>query len=204
MAPIFWPATMQPQGAIVTTPSFRAHGWKKASFNTTGCAQGMHSICVARFLREDSVSGVIGMLRDDSEVLNLLLPHLRRAVQMQSRMNTLAQHGRLTAAALDAPNHVILIVDAASPPDFVNRAAQRLPDYSDGLNATTDGITAMTLRITLALRELVARDRPSWCGERQRDQARAFARPTSLGMRWSTLCTSTRTGPACIQANRRC
>ncbi|WP_250479793.1 MULTISPECIES: helix-turn-helix transcriptional regulator [unclassified Caballeronia] len=167
MDPIFRPATTRREGTVLTDAVVsRAELERGEFYQDWARPQGLHSIFLANFLNEGAVSGVIGMPRSDRDrpiarrdldLLRLLLPHFRRAIQMQSRMNTPASNGHFTEEALDALGDAIFIVDEAARPLFVNTAAENLLARADALNCSHDGLRGPTVPLTLALRALVAR-----------------------------------------------
>lgn len=167
MDPIFRPATTQPQGTVLTDAIVSRSELEKGEFYQDWARpQGLHSIFLANFLHEGPVSGVIGMPRSnhgrpiakcDLDLLRLLLPHFRRAIQIQLRINTPARKGRFTAGALDALEHAVFIVDESARPLFVNKAAENLLSRADALTNAPDGLRAATVPLTQALHSLVAR-----------------------------------------------
>jgi len=178
MDPIFRPATMQPEGTVLTDAVVSRAELERGEFYQDWARPlGLHSIFLANFLHEGAVSGVIGMPRSnrgrpiarrDLDLLRLLLPHFRRAIQMQSRMNTPVSNGHFSEEALNALGHAIIIVDESARPLFVNTAAENLLARADALNRSRDGLRALTVPLTLELRALVARtlahDGPVSCG----------------------------------------
>ncbi|SPB18018.1 LuxR family transcriptional regulator [Caballeronia novacaledonica] len=165
--PVFWPVTMLSQGTILTDAVVpRARLERSEFYQDWVRPQNVHSIAVVNFMRTNTVSGVLGVPRavngrplDDADLqtLGLLAPHLRRAVQMQMRLDAVAARERITSAALDVLSHAILIVDARGHPLFVNRAAYRLIERADGLSTHAGLLCASTARLTQKLHALIAR-----------------------------------------------
>lgn len=94
--------------------------------------------------------------RRDVELLELLVPHLQRAVLLQQRL----QHGTLTEPAatdiLDAIGHAIILLDAAGMPVHVNRAGERLLSRRDGLSIERGRLCAATPSLTAGLDRLLS------------------------------------------------
>jgi DNA-binding CsgD family transcriptional regulator len=165
--PIFWPVTMLPQGTVLTDSVVPRVQLERSEFYQDWVRpQDMHSIAVVNFMRTDAISGVIGLPRtargrpfegEDLLLLQTLLPHLRRAVNLQLRLDTLAGQERVTSAALDALRHAIAIVDDSCRPLFLNRAARQIIARKDGLTLNANKLCASTNRLTQMLHALVAR-----------------------------------------------
>lgn len=165
--PVFWPVTMLSQGTVLTDAIVPRANLERSEFYQEWVRpQEMHRIAVVNFLSTDAVSGVLGLPRtargrpfedDDLQLLDLLLPHLRRAVHMQTRLDTLAGKERITSAALDALSHAIAVVDERCRPLFLNRAAQQVLARHDGVALNASMLCASTNRLTQMLHALVAR-----------------------------------------------
>ena len=165
--PVFWPVTTLPEGTIRTDAVIPRSSLERSEFYQDWVRpQDMHSIAVLNFLRTDSLSGVLGVPRsaggrlfenNDLRIFRELLPHLRRAVQMEMHLDELAGRDRLTSAALDSLSHAMLIVDRHCRPLFLNRAAQQLLGRRDGLSIDMNLLNASTSRLTQMLHALVAR-----------------------------------------------
>jgi len=165
--PVFWPVTTLPEGTFRTDAVIPRANLEHSEFYQDWVRpQDMHSIAVVNFLRTNSLSGVLGLPRsvhgrpfesDDLRLFRALLPHLRRAVQIEMHLDTLAARERLTSAALDRLSHAILIVDRQSRPLFLNRAAQQLLRRRDGLSIVGNLLGASTSRLTQMLHVVIAR-----------------------------------------------
>lgn len=96
--------------------------------------------------------------REDIRLLRLLLPHLRRVMQIQRRLASLALQRDTALEALDHLNHGVLIVDAQARVTYANGAAEVVLRQADGIRveATGRGLRAAIPGQTSALRRLVA------------------------------------------------
>jgi DNA-binding CsgD family transcriptional regulator/PAS domain-containing protein len=119
----------------------------------------------ATILRQDHQISWVSVLRpgregafgnEETALLQMLLPHLQRALGLHAR---LARQGCRCAAmeeALDGIPAGILLLDRGGRPLFVNRAARGILDSRDGLSLGPDGLAAATGETNRELQRLIA------------------------------------------------
>ena len=121
----------------------------------------------ARIFDSPTIDGYIGIARsrragafgrEEARLLRLLLPHLRRAMQMQLRLSSLGVERDSALEALDHLGHGVLIVDAQARVTYANSAAERLLRKADGLGVEpgSQRLRAAAYGQTGALRRLIA------------------------------------------------
>lgn len=88
--------------------------------------------------------------------LQILLPHLATALELQHRLQ-IAEHGYAgLARALDRLEAGVILTDALARPVFANARASRIVADADGLTAPESGLAAATPVATRRLREAIA------------------------------------------------
>ncbi len=92
----------------------------------------------------------------DIKRLTLLLPHLRRALLIQRRLDTLQRRGQMLVEILDRLPTGVVVLDEQAKPVIMNRTAEALVASGDGLRSTPDGLAACRPQETAALLKLVA------------------------------------------------
>lgn len=116
----------------------------------------------------------IGLFRDDASqpfgahdvrLLEILLPHLQRALELRERLGLVAEDAWLTRAALDSVTVGMAIVDAGLKLHFLNEAGRRhLDQGASGLGSMRSGpyagngvyLAARTRQDAARLRRLIA------------------------------------------------
>jgi DNA-binding CsgD family transcriptional regulator len=85
-----------------------------------------------------------------------ILPHLRRAIQVNERLSRLERTRASLGAGLDGLRHGVFVIDRAGRVVFANRAARALVALNDGLTIADDGLVASGRDDRLRLRKLLA------------------------------------------------
>jgi DNA-binding CsgD family transcriptional regulator/PAS domain-containing protein len=135
--------------------------------------QGVEAVVAANLVVEGSLSTVIAAHRpyaegdfDETEMRLFaeLIPHLQRAVQMQSRLAGLDGLLEGSAEILNRLLQGVLLVDADARIIFANRAAEEMLRAGRGLSVGCNGLRAEIPAETRRLRRLIAD-----CGEPRRE-----------------------------------
>ncbi len=93
---------------------------------------------------------------EDIKRFSLLLPHFQRALLIQQRLETLQRREQMLIEVLDRLPTGVMILDGHTKPVVMNRAAESIIAYGDGLRSGPDGLAACRPRETAALRKLVS------------------------------------------------
>jgi DNA-binding CsgD family transcriptional regulator/PAS domain-containing protein len=118
------------------------------------------------FLRAGSLVGLLGVLRDrgreaygsaEAGCFRRLLPHVRRAVEVQRRMGSVEAERGAMAMALDALATGILFVGTDGRILWANRAAEAILRRNDGLSARGGRLCAALGKDAGRLRQLTER-----------------------------------------------
>lgn len=127
--------------------------------------RGFHS--VGAFLRgPDRFTASINICRPeqaggydlpDATTLQLMLPHVALALEIQARMKAAADRTRGLERLLDCFSLAALVCDSSGRPGFMNARAQSLLAAEDGLSLSPAGLAAMTPADTRVLRAAIAR-----------------------------------------------
>jgi DNA-binding CsgD family transcriptional regulator/PAS domain-containing protein len=91
----------------------------------------------------------------DVALLELLVPHIRRAVQLHRRLIAADSQAEGFAAVLDSSSRAVLLTDAGGRVMFMNQAASRLTATRDGLTVDSGELRAARVADTRRLRSLV-------------------------------------------------
>ena len=91
----------------------------------------------------------------DVNLTQVLMPHLRRAIQLQDRLRAADARMNSLSAALDRLTMGAIFVDARARPLLMNRAAKEIVRKGDGLRSTKDGLEAARLTDTVRLRQAI-------------------------------------------------
>ena len=125
---------------------------------------GMHSAIAVKVLHERRSSGVVMAVRGfdrpefeptDGHLLELLAPHLERALRVRERLKGVVRHKAAMVEALDQLSQAVMLVNSQSRIVFANRAANTILAAQDGLSSTPDGLRAATPDQTRDLRRLI-------------------------------------------------
>lgn len=142
--------------------AYRAHGL----FNDVFRPQGLAHQVLACLHRTDEVTCPIGILRPtraepfsahEVRLLELVLPHVGRALRITLRLEGLEHDARLTREALDRFAVGVLVTDGQARLTHANRAAERLLALNDGLTLRGAELGALRAAETNALRKAIAR-----------------------------------------------
>jgi DNA-binding CsgD family transcriptional regulator/PAS domain-containing protein len=126
--------------------------------------QHIEAAIATKTLLDDGVVTVLRLWRpwrvgdfrpQEIELFAALIPHIRRAVQIQHRMAVLEMQRATSVAAFDRLLDGVLLIDSSFGILFANRAADALLCEGDGLRRKGDGIAAATPACTVALRQLI-------------------------------------------------
>lgn len=121
---------------------------------------GSHAFCSChRGLKQDHA---------DSEILDragLLLPHLRRSLQLRNRVSVVRAKSEAALEVLDGIGQAVFLVDAEGHILWQNAWADRLLRQQDGLMTSDSELRALSASASTALQELIgsaidASDRP--------------------------------------------
>lgn len=123
-----------------------------------------HHVLTATLLGEKKRLSMVSLLRpkragpfgDRSiELLRLLVPHLKRALQLHRRMAGLKSEREAAVEVLDRVPAGVILLDRKGRPVLVNRAGRDILESSDGLSLTRDGLAAAASEEATVLRRLV-------------------------------------------------
>ena len=127
--------------------------------------QGFHS--VGAFLRgPDQLTASINICRPeraggydlpDATALQLMLPHVAMALEIQARMKAASRGSHDLERLLDCFAIAALVCDSSGQPAFMNARAQALFAAGDGLSLCPAGLAAATPNRTRELRAAIAR-----------------------------------------------
>src|SRR5690606_31041227 len=93
---------------------------------------------------------------DAARLLEVLLPHLRRALLLHQRLTGLDAERAALADVLDRLRSGVILVDVDVRVVFVNRSAARLLDTRDGLTLDRSGVRGPTTAASAALTSALA------------------------------------------------
>ena len=85
-----------------------------------------------------------------------MLPHLQRAVQINTRLSRLQRTHVSLAEGLEQLHHGVVVVDRRGHVRFANRKARAIVAERDGLTISVDGLTASAREDRLTLRSLLS------------------------------------------------
>jgi len=137
---LFWQrAASLPVGTVVTDQMVLPKETLRSSqfFNEWSRPQGYLSVMGATLLAEDDwrvefvVPGKTEFGPEHLKLYEAIAPHLKRAVQLNHRLQTLALDRHYSFATLDSIGQGVIIVDARARVLFANRACERA--FADGL-----------------------------------------------------------------------
>jgi DNA-binding CsgD family transcriptional regulator/PAS domain-containing protein len=134
-------------------------------YNEVFRPQGLAHAAVACVLRTPDHIVPLGIVRragserpdrHDLDLLQRLLPHMQRSVQLYLRLASLEARGSVSEDALDHLPLGIVLVDAGGKVLFLNRSAEAIVAAADGLTVREGTLCAATSTETRALGKLVA------------------------------------------------
>jgi PAS domain-containing protein len=133
-------------------------------YNEVFRPQGLAHAAAACLLRTPDHTVPLGIVRQagrerpdrrDLDLLERLLPHMQRAVQLHLRLASLQARSSAAEEALDHLPCGVVLVDACGKVLFLNRAAQSVIGAADGLTVREGMLIAATSEDTRALGKLV-------------------------------------------------
>jgi DNA-binding CsgD family transcriptional regulator/PAS domain-containing protein len=151
---VITPEMMMPREDYTRTPFFQE--WV--------VPQHIEAAIATKTLLDDGVATVLRLWRPWSvgdfrrheiDLFSALIPHIRRAIQLQHRMAVLEMQRATSVMAFDRLRDGVLLIDGGFGILFANRAAEDLLREGDGLRRQVDGIAASTSAGTAALRRLI-------------------------------------------------
>jgi DNA-binding CsgD family transcriptional regulator/PAS domain-containing protein len=160
---LFWQrAASLPVGTVATNrmvlPKETLHS--SQFFNEWSRPQGYLSVMGATLLAEDDwrvefvVPGKNEFGPEHLKLYEAIAPHLKRAVQLNRRIQTLAIDRQYSFAALDSTSQGVLIVDAKARVLFANRACDGA--FADGLRLNDGMLCGGSLSETASLHLAIA------------------------------------------------
>jgi DNA-binding CsgD family transcriptional regulator/PAS domain-containing protein len=125
---------------------------------------GAFHLCAANIRQESEAVGIISVVRPRRsgpfsesalELLRLLLPHLRRAIELHQRFTGLMTQTAMLECALDRVACGILFVDSSGRVLFANRSAEALLRLQDGLLTANERLRASVPTESTRLMDLI-------------------------------------------------
>jgi DNA-binding CsgD family transcriptional regulator len=151
---VITPEMMMPRDVYTRTPFFQE--WVMP--------QQIEAAMATKTLLDDGVATVLRLWRpwrigdfrrQEIALFAALIPHIRRAIQLQHRLAVLEMQRATSVMAFDRLRDGVLLIDDGFDILFANRAAEDLLNEGDGLRREVDGIAASTPAGTAALRRLI-------------------------------------------------
>ena len=138
---------------------------RTAMFNEWFKPQRAEAMIGAKLLNEDPVSMFLALMRPYSSgdfepaeirMLDALIPHMHKAVQLQLRLAGLEGPAEGSASILNLLPQGVLLVDAGARVLFANSVAEELVRARTGLFSGPDGLRAESAAETRLLRKTIA------------------------------------------------
>jgi hypothetical protein len=92
---------------------------------------------------------------DNLRSMRLLVPHLDRALRLQTRFNLADLHKEMLAGTLDYLAHGVVLVDSSGQPLWLNKRAQEMIKESDDLRLCPAGLRGRRPVDTRSLRDFI-------------------------------------------------
>ena len=92
---------------------------------------------------------------DNLRSMQLLIPHLDRALRLQTHLNLRDFHRNMLSGSLDYLTHGVVLVDSSGLPVWLNKRAQEMITESDDLRLCSAGLRGRRPVDTRSLRELI-------------------------------------------------
>jgi DNA-binding CsgD family transcriptional regulator len=92
---------------------------------------------------------------DNLRSMQVLIPHLDRALRLQTHFKSRDFHKNLMSGSLDYLTHGVVLVDSSGLPVWMNKRAQEMITESDDLLLGPGGLRSRRPRDTRSLRELI-------------------------------------------------
>jgi DNA-binding CsgD family transcriptional regulator/PAS domain-containing protein len=154
-------ATPVAREAILPDPAYLG----SALYNEVFRPQRLAHAGAACLLRTPEITAPLGIIRPvgserpnrrDLDLLQRLLPHMQRAVQLYLRLAALGARGDAAEEALGYAPFGVILVDAGGKVLFLNPPAEAIVAAADGLTISNGMLSAATASETRALAKLVA------------------------------------------------
>ena len=152
-------------GIIVQTADLMPDRYKNTEFyNDYIVPQGMQHITGGFLIKSEFIVTVLGIQRSDRigryeqhelALIDLLVPHLQRAFQINSCLLQLTNKTNAARNSLDQLPTSIILTNASGKPSFINKQAEILIASKSGLRITRNGLKAPKLVDTRALHKLI-------------------------------------------------
>ncbi len=135
-------------------------------YNEFARPNNMESVMQAFVLSASDCAGIVAAARppsaaefddDHVRILELLLPHLARAMRLHLRLKAADVHKNTTIEALNRLTLGIMLLDRHRRILFANTAAEAVLAQADGLGTSPSGLHAATAPQSAALQQLVDR-----------------------------------------------
>jgi DNA-binding CsgD family transcriptional regulator len=135
-------------------------------YNDWLAPQGMLRGINATVLKTDSLVSLLGLVRrkdadppdrDDVTLVERLMPHLQRAVQLHRRLTDLHARERSARDALDSWPLGVILLDGKGSVLLMNKAAEDLVRRNDGLSMERERLRATRADETIRLRALIGK-----------------------------------------------
>ena len=95
--------------------------------------------------------------RDNLRSMQLLAPHLDRAVRLQMRLSSADLHAETVSGALDALTLGVVLLDGSGRPLWLNKRAREITSHSNALRLCSAGLVGHRRSDTQSLQELIRR-----------------------------------------------
>ena len=181
-----------PVGSITQTITYMPESFFKSEFyNDFARPQGMGHTMGCILSRNNSQLAVMGLHRVDRRgnydphelaLLELLIPHLQRALQVNRRLWQLTGEVNATHDALHRLTIGVILVDASGKPLFLNKQAEAIVAAGNGLTLSKNILRAPTWSETQTLHKLIfdAAQAPQRSGGGMSVSGPGLAQPLSI------------------------
>ncbi|MEJ2681362.1 MAG: helix-turn-helix transcriptional regulator [Gammaproteobacteria bacterium] len=182
----------QPVGTIEQTRSLMSESFFKSEFyNEFALPQGMEHSIGAVLMKRDSQLVVMGFHRDhrrgcfeaqELALLNMLLPHLQRALEVNRRLWLLDTRTEVKREILDQFSLGVILIDDAGKPIFLNKSAENVVSNGRVLTICKNTLRVSSIPETKELHRLIfeaTRAKPPQSGS-MAIPASGLAQPLSL------------------------
>lgn len=153
------PGTVQIMSDLLP-PSF----FKTEFYNDYALPQSQHHAIGSVLTKNQSQLAVLGLHRSNREenygpnersLLELLAPHLQRALEVNRRLWQLVNETNATQETLHRLTVGVILVDAGGKPLFLNKRAEEIVATGDGLTISKETLRAPTWTDTKTLHKLI-------------------------------------------------
>jgi DNA-binding CsgD family transcriptional regulator len=146
---------------------------RSAIYNEYYLPQNLCHSLGSTLVKDNGTTVVLTSMRDrgagafeekEQNVLQLLAPHLRRAVSLSQKISYLKAQSNAAIEVLDRFPTAVILIGQKGQILMINQAARTILDRKDGLFAHRDGLYASASAQTAALRHLIAGALPTGTG----------------------------------------